>query len=568
MRQPRGGKNPPPPPPPLLPLATSYSAFPPASPPPIPIQFPPPLPYLSSVAAADANDGSPTSPKAQSVWRPRLAGPARTSNPTGPVIATRHRAPLTVTLKRASRRFSSSGHVTDTSRMSQLVSPTEDQAWDGGRYGRAGPSEVARPDGQAGLQRRQGQDASRTPSPAELVGVAVTSGPDPPKDAGLPLRDRRESTIRLVGGGGGGGGGGPPAHADPTPTTSLDDAPERERRPPRRRPRAPGASNSVGSTNFPEWARAYYSRGARESIFDAVEAAVDRDRQLPPPPARKPLRRPPPALVAPEAGARRFRRADDVPVPFSVSPGETVYRSSTLRRSNANMRSPHLEHDRSARRLSMWTAPQVEDTRADGMLSRRRLQIGLFCMGFVLPFGESFRQAFHPRLFRRSPRALCQPRPCELTAWMIASFLPLPFNPRKSSVVDDPEGGGGGGDPRHPSTGPALSQRQSKAAELERDVHAIDEERYDSARWWRNLNRALSVLGLFIIGVFVSFPRLCFSFPLLCLSFPRLYSSSPRLYYYPSSSSGSRRPFPEELSDAEELSDTEHSSDICPEQRN
>ncbi len=81
---------------------------------------------------------------------------------------------------------------------------------------------------------------------------------------------------------------------------------------------------------------------------------------------------------------------------------------------------------------------------------------------------------------------------------MIAAFLPLPFKPpstthrRQSSVG------------MTISSAPAMPGRLSSAAALEKNLHAIDQERYDSARWWRNLNRVLSLLGLFVISAIVS----------------------------------------------------------------
>jgi hypothetical protein len=35
-------------------------------------------------------------------------------------------------------------------------------------------------------------------------------------------------------------------------------------------------------------------------------------------------------------------------------------------------------------------------------------------------------------------------------------------------------------------------------------MQAIDQIRYNSARWWRNLNRIMSVVGLLIIGAIIA----------------------------------------------------------------
>ena len=68
---------------------------------------------------------------------------------------------------------------------------------------------------------------------------------------------------------------------------------------------------------------------------------------------------------------------------------------------------------------------------------------------------------------------------------MIAAFLPLPLDPKRA-MEKRPEGEYG-----VPST---LKQR----------VAQNDEKRYQSARWWRNLNRIMAVFGLLIIGAVVA----------------------------------------------------------------
>jgi ABC-type multidrug transport system permease subunit len=67
---------------------------------------------------------------------------------------------------------------------------------------------------------------------------------------------------------------------------------------------------------------------------------------------------------------------------------------------------------------------------------------------------------------------------------MIAAFLPLPPNPNVQ--MKDAENNG-------------VSHHVSKYQK-----YVIDESRYESARWWRNLNRIMSVIGLLIIGAVVA----------------------------------------------------------------
>jgi len=75
----------------------------------------------------------------------------------------------------------------------------------------------------------------------------------------------------------------------------------------------------------------------------------------------------------------------------------------------------------------------------------------MFIMGFIFPF-----------------------------AWMIAAFLPLPENPvfvmreRNHSELD-------------------------MSSDMARQMNPMEEARYESARWWRNLNRAMAVVGVVIL---------------------------------------------------------------------
>ncbi len=66
---------------------------------------------------------------------------------------------------------------------------------------------------------------------------------------------------------------------------------------------------------------------------------------------------------------------------------------------------------------------------------------------------------------------------------MVAAFLPIPPKPTNHKFEADLE-----------STHPAFRQQQ----------HIVNETRYESARWWRNLNRVMSVVGLLIIGAVVA----------------------------------------------------------------
>jgi hypothetical protein len=121
--------------------------------------------------------------------------------------------------------------------------------------------------------------------------------------------------------------------------------------------------------------------------------------------------------------------------------------------------SPRLQHDRRATTYSVWEPPQLQEKMDDGIFTRRRLQVALFCCGFIFP-----------------------------PAWLLAALLPLPYNPH--CVLDVSK------------DGEAVTRADIEKA-LDRDVGPIDEIRYENARWWRNVNRVMSLVGLLLIGAIV-----------------------------------------------------------------
>lgn len=90
----------------------------------------------------------------------------------------------------------------------------------------------------------------------------------------------------------------------------------------------------------------------------------------------------------------------------------------------------------------------------NSLLGKRNMQVALFAAGFILPF-----------------------------AWMIAAFLPLPPDPHAEMEERDHR-----------------SSLLDEERDLPRRVAAIDETLFQSARWWRALNRYMSVIGLVVVG--------------------------------------------------------------------
>lgn len=76
----------------------------------------------------------------------------------------------------------------------------------------------------------------------------------------------------------------------------------------------------------------------------------------------------------------------------------------------------------------------------------------------------------------------------ELLAWILASLIPLP--------------------PAPVLTPPVTPTSPNVAHDLEKAVGSIDQARYENARWWRNINRIMAVVGILIIAAIVRFRSL------------------------------------------------------------
>ncbi len=72
---------------------------------------------------------------------------------------------------------------------------------------------------------------------------------------------------------------------------------------------------------------------------------------------------------------------------------------------------------------------------------------------------------------------------------MIAALLPLPPDP-KTEMLER-------GD---------MSQTNFESGRINfaQRTQIIDQSRYESARWWRNVNRIMSIVGLLVIGAIVA----------------------------------------------------------------
>ena len=140
--------------------------------------------------------------------------------------------------------------------------------------------------------------------------------------------------------------------------------------------------------------------------------------------------------------------------------------------------SPHLWHNRASlnRRRTIFRAPSLDEQAEGNAPSKRTAQILLFALGFIFPPGglESFRE--------QSSKLLTLPK-----AWFVAAFLPLPPRPAVSSAK-----------------GKDVPRQTLMHEDLEKQLGAVDEARYENARWWRNINRVMSGFGVLIVVAIIA----------------------------------------------------------------
>ncbi|KAI0166401.1 hypothetical protein GGR57DRAFT_24770 [Xylariaceae sp. FL1272] len=223
----------------------------------------------------------------------------------------------------------------------------------------------------------------------------------------------------------------------------------------------PMRSNSSLRRGLPTWARIFY---ARDSDFVIHEGDDDDSLR---PSSWAPSNSPAPehfqqSIHNPRRRPREIRTgtaaAADAPRPSSMEitpmpPGIEQIRRGP-RKMTSSIWSPHLRRDHRTSGYTIWDNPPSMTWSAENrVFGQRNRQLVLFTLGFILPF-----------------------------AWIIAALLPLPPNPAYDVEQQVPAP-----DYTKPET---FAQR----------VEPVDDSRFQSARWWRNLNRFMSVIGLLILG--------------------------------------------------------------------
>ncbi|KAI0181060.1 hypothetical protein GGR52DRAFT_16898 [Hypoxylon sp. FL1284] len=226
---------------------------------------------------------------------------------------------------------------------------------------------------------------------------------------------------------------------------------------------ASSRTGSLTASSLPSWARLYYASGERRWLAPpSIRSLSDNGQSRPASPymgggspsndqaifnpRRRPLDRGPLAGYAGRPSSMEIAPDDQS---GSIQPAP--------RKKTSSLWSPHLRVDTRASRFSMWNAPSVTWSADSGVFGRRNIQVVMFVLGFVFPF-----------------------------AWMIAAFLPLPSKPTLAM------------DERDRST---TEFQASGDPESARRRHVlVDDSRYQSGRWWRNINRFMAVVGLLILG--------------------------------------------------------------------
>ena len=161
---------------------------------------------------------------------------------------------------------------------------------------------------------------------------------------------------------------------------------------------------------------------------------------------------------------QRQRQAD---LPHDPTSGSSQrYASTSLSATQIYNTPPHLAPSRRfSNRISAWRAPSFDEALNTLVVSRQNRQILFFCLGFLCPL-----------------------------LWMVAAFLPIPPRPRAIQVNEFV------GEEEEPKTGQG---RFSLGVQMEM-FDWEQEKRHLKARWWRNLNRVMSFVGVGVVAAIVS----------------------------------------------------------------
>ncbi|KAI1489897.1 hypothetical protein F5X96DRAFT_670241 [Biscogniauxia mediterranea] len=219
-------------------------------------------------------------------------------------------------------------------------------------------------------------------------------------------------------------------------------------------------AGSFTTTAIPTWARLYYGSGERRWL--AAPSVISEGGDSRPGSSWAPSGSPgqdfEQHIHNPRRRPKEVHPSDPLPGSIEAIPaGADIPRRP--KKKTSSIWSPHLRLDRRASGYSIWDPPSATWSADTRMFGKRNIQVLFFAVGFGIPF-----------------------------AWIIAAFLPLPAKP----IPTIPE--------RDVSTAELGIPEEAKIEPFRRQPMPVDDINYQSARWWRNLNRFMAIVGLLILG--------------------------------------------------------------------
>ncbi|PNP54739.1 hypothetical protein THARTR1_04944 [Trichoderma harzianum] len=224
----------------------------------------------------------------------------------------------------------------------------------------------------------------------------------------------------------------------------------------RSRSRSNSRNNSISYASvIPAWARVYYGSGERrflaaqpsnESMFSQFTSSLHRDSSHSRSPSYEAYTG---EIINPRRRPREMHRRASESDSMDIRPQPYMPGDHSVKKQTSSVWSPHLQTDRRASRFSIWSPPSLAES-ADYGIWKRNLQLVLFVLGFICPF---------------------------------SAILPIP--PKLEREMTEQAYSTGHLDIR-------MEARQQR-------VYINAERLHERARWWRSVNRRMSIIGALII---------------------------------------------------------------------
>ncbi|KAL7959107.1 hypothetical protein V8C34DRAFT_123621 [Trichoderma compactum] len=228
----------------------------------------------------------------------------------------------------------------------------------------------------------------------------------------------------------------------------------------RSRSRSNSRNNSISYASvIPAWARVYYGSGERrvlaaqpsnESMFSQFTSSLHRDSSHSRSPSYEAYTG---EIINPRRRPREIHRRASESDSMDIRPHPYMPVNHSVKKQTSSVWSPHLRTDRRASRFSIWSPPSLAES-ADYGIWKRNLQLVLFVLGFICPF-----------------------------TWIIGAVLPIP--PKLEREMTEQAYITGHLDIR-------MEARQQR-------LYINAERLHERARWWRSVNRRMSIIGALII---------------------------------------------------------------------